>query len=124
MTRPMHQEGLSSYPTLPPPVYVVLNPSLTGYWRNVLSTVLTVMSDDGDLAVFLNSQIDEWEIQSETIARLPLSPERTDNHNHALAVITLLTDTLNTVRRRIVARIAAANASLGATYRPASGAAS
>lgn len=111
MTR-QPQEGLSRYPMLPPPVYVVQHPSLLPYWREVLSPPLTSMSDDGLLAAFINTQIEAWEGNSDSIARQPMTPERDRNYTHVLHIITLLTDTLNMIRRRIRARINAAEAVL------------
>lgn len=106
------QQGLSRYPMLPPPVYVVEHPSLLTYWREVLSPPLTSVSDDGLLASLILTQIEAWEANGDSTARQAQSVERDYNYRHALHVLTLLTDTLNMVRRRIHARIATAEAVL------------
>lgn len=69
-----------------------------GFIANVIKPVFAASTDDGALAVFLNRQLDEWEL----IAEHPDAPP------HARRVVGLLNILLSQLRCRIKAKIAAA----------------
>lgn len=73
-----------------------------GYISNVITPIVNGSRDDGELAVFLNRQLDEWELEAERPEGLPFAPR----------VVTHLTVLLCNLRARIVGRIAAAEAVL------------
>lgn len=78
------------------------NVEFKGYIASVISPVFASSTDDGELAVFLNRQLDEWEIEAE----LP------DGIAYAPRVVELLNGLLTQLRCRIKRKIAAAEAAL------------
>lgn len=72
------------------------------YIANVVSPTLRASTDDGALAVFLNRQLDEWELEAERQDGVPFAPR----------VVDCLTNLLVDLRGQIKAKIAAAEAVL------------
>jgi hypothetical protein len=81
------------------PRYLEQRPELRRYWQHVLHPLLFSLGDDGELAAYLNRQIELWEIE----AREPNSPSA---HPPA-GVVALLIDTLAILRQHKVAPLAA-----------------
>jgi hypothetical protein len=75
------------------------------YEKNVLAPVLNPQVDDGEIAVWLNRQIDEWELTVELGCAEPYAAE----------VIALLKGKLAELRASIAARIAKDEAVLALT---------
>lgn len=73
-----------------------------GYIASVIRPVFASSTDDGELAVFLNRQLDEWEIEAELPNGIP----------YAHRVVHLLNILLSGLRERIKCKIAAAEAVL------------
>lgn len=68
------------------------------YVSGVITPAVNGIKDDGELAVWLNRQLDEWELEAERPEGLP----------HAARVVQHLTTLLCNLRARIVDKIAAA----------------
>lgn len=78
------------------------NVEFKGYIASVIAPILKASLDDGALAVFLNRQLDEWELVA----------ERPDRPPHASLVVDCLNNLLTDLREQIRAKIAAAEAQL------------
>ena len=81
-----------------------LTPPLKDYWNRVLSPALSSIADDGDLATFLNFQLEHLEVDF----------ERHDGDRDAAEKAELTAEVLEIVKLRIRARIGAAERALGA----------
>jgi hypothetical protein len=66
-----------------------------GYVDSVITPILAARVDDGDLAVWLNRQIDEWEMETERPDGLPFADQ----------VVAKLNELLADLRQRIKDRI-------------------
>jgi hypothetical protein len=56
----------------------------SAWTANVLQPVVNGCTDDGELAVFLNRQLDEWELEAERPEGLPFAPLAVDAIERAL----------------------------------------
>jgi hypothetical protein len=56
----------------------------SSYVANVLQPIIKGSTDDGELAVFLNRQLDEWELEVERPEGLPWAPLAVDAIERAL----------------------------------------
>jgi hypothetical protein len=86
-------------------VAVVNSGSFVGfksYVSNTISPIIKRSTDDGELAVFLNRQLDEWELEAERPEGLDFAP----------SVVIYLGYQLAELRERIKAKIAAAEGTL------------
>jgi hypothetical protein len=48
--------------------------TFASYVDNVLKPIVNGTSDNGELAIFLNRQLDEWELEAERPDREPIAP--------------------------------------------------
>lgn len=76
---------------------------LQHYWSRVLKPALAGVADDGELATFLNGEIEQWEAELRRDTPSPGSKE----------TVALLSYVLTIVRLRIFARVTAAEHKLG-----------
>lgn len=79
--------------------------SETGFSRyvsNVITPILEAQVDDGEFAVWLNWQLDEWEAEVERPEGIPFARQ----------VVAHLSELLSSLREQIKAKIAAAEAGL------------
>ena len=82
-----------------------LTPPLKDYWNGVLSPALSSIADDGDLATFLNFQLEHL---------LEVDFESHDGYRNAAEKAELTAEVLEIVKLRIRARIGAAERALSA----------
>lgn len=65
------------------------NVEFVGFISSVITPVVNESRDDGELAVFLNRQLDEWELEAERPEGLPFAPRVTAHLNLLLANLRL-----------------------------------
>ena len=77
--------------------------ALQKFWERVAAPALSGIADDGELATFLNGQIEQWEIEAARPDPAPAAREAGE----------LLAFVLEVLKLRIRARIGAAERALG-----------